>query len=113
MRPRLDYGAVIYDVAYNEILNQKLNTRNTDKITLFIRNITFSELKFIRPSTNSVCNCHNCKVIKYLARLRCGLNHLREQKSRHGFQDTLNPFSWCGLDVETNTHFFLSCPLIL
>ena len=60
---------------------------------------------------NGVFNCHNCKGIKYLTRLRLGLSHLREHKFKHSFQDTLNSFCSCGLDVETNTHFFLYCPL--
>ena len=34
-----------------------------------------------------------------------------EHKFKHSFQDTLNPFCSCGLDVEINTHFFLYCPL--
>ena len=36
---------------------------------------------------------------------------MREHKFKHSFQDTLNPFCSCGLDVETNMHFFLYCPL--
>ena len=56
-------------------------------------------------------NCLNCKGIKYLTRVRLGLNHLREHKFKHNFQHTLNPFCWCSLHIETNTHFFLYCPL--
>ena len=77
--------------------------RSTASLSVFEKNL----LKFIRPSRNSVFNCHNCKEIKYLTRLRLGLSHLREHKFKHSFQDTLNPFCSCGLDVETNTHFFL------
>ena len=47
----------------------------------------------------------------YLTRLRLGLIHLRDHKLKHSFQDTLNPFCSCGLDVETNMHFFLYYPL--
>ena len=68
-------------------------------------------LKFIRPSPISVFNSQNCKGIKYLTRLRPGLNHLREHKFKHSFQVTLNPFCSCDLDVETNMHFFL-CSVI-
>ena len=67
-------------------------------------------LKFIRASQNSVFDCHNCKGIKYLARLRLVLSHLREHKFKHSFQDTLNIFCSWGLDVEANTPFFLYCP---
>ena len=50
--------------------------------------------------------------MKYPTRLRLSLRHLREHKFKHAFQDTLDPFCSCGLDVETNTHFFLYCPLL-
>ena len=36
---------------------------------------------------------------------------MREHKLKQSFQDTLNPFCSCGLDVETNMHFFLYCTL--
>ena len=68
-------------------------------------------LKFIRPSPNSVFNCPNCRGIKYITRLHLGLSHLREHKFKHSFQDTLNLFCSCDLDVETNMHFLLYCPL--
>ena len=83
------------------------NLRSAASLSVFKKNL----LKFIRPSPNSVFNCHNCKGIKYLTRLRLCLSHLREHKFKHNFQDTLNPFCSCGLDVETNRHFFLYCPL--
>ena len=86
------------------------NLRSAASLSVFKKNL----LKFIRPSPNvflSVFNYHNCKGIKYLTRLRLCLNHLREHKFKHNFQDTLNPFCSCGLDVETNMHFFLYCPL--
>ena len=84
------------------------NLRSATSLSVFKKNL----LKFIRPSPNSVFNCHNCKGIKYLTRLRLGLSHLSGHKFKHSFQDTLNPFCSCGLDVETNTHFFLYFPLI-
>ena len=119
--------------------NSNYNTRNTDKITPFhikhnffknsffsytviewnnIRSAgaslsVFKKNKFIRPSPNSVFNCHNCKGIKYLTRLRLGLSHLREHKFKHSFQDTFNPFCSCGLDIETNMHFFFTAPCLL
>ena len=81
------------------------NLRSATSLSVFKKNF----LKFIRPSPNSVFNCH--KGIKYLTRLRLLLSHLREHKFKHNFQDTLNPFCSCGLYVEINTHFFLYCPL--
>ena len=38
------------------------------------------------------------------------LSDLREHKFKYTFQDTLNQFCLCGIDVETNMHFFLYCP---
>ena len=64
-------------------------------------------LKFIRPSPNSVYNCHNPRGI---TRLRLGLSHFREHKFKHDFQDTLNPLCSCGNDVESTEHFLLHCP---
>ena len=47
-------------------------------------------LKFIRPSPNSVYNCHNPRGISLVTRLRLGLSHLREHNFKHDFQNTLN-----------------------
>ena len=80
--------------------------RNTGSYTLFHSNI----LKFIKPSLNSFCDCQNIMGIKLVTRLRVGLSHLREHKFKHSFQDTLNPLCYCGMDVESSTHFLLQCP---
>ena len=82
------------------------NTRNSSSFNIFRRSI----LKFIRPSANSFFNCHNPKGIKFITRLRLGLSHLREHKFKHRFQDSLNPFCSCGLDIESTGHYFLHCP---
>ena len=82
------------------------NLRSTASLSVFKKNL----LKFIRPSRNSVFNCHNCKEIKYLTRLRLGLSHLREHKFKRSFQDTLNPFCSCGL--HANTHFISLLPFV-
>ena len=55
-------------------------------------------------------NCRNPKGIKFITRLRLGLSHLREHKFKHSFQDSLNPFCSCGLDIESTAHFLLHCP---
>ena len=52
---------------------------------------------------SSVFICRNYKGIKYLTRLGLGLSHLREHKFKYSFQDTLNPFCSCDLDVKTKT----------
>ena len=79
--------------------------RKAESLSLFKTNI----LKFIRPSPNSVYNCHNPKGLKFITRLRLGLSHLREHKFKHSFQDTINPLCSCGLDIESIEHF-LHCP---
>ena len=80
--------------------------RKSENFSVFKSNI----LKFIRPSPNSVYNCHNPRGICLITRLRLGLSHLREHKFEHGFQDTLNPLCSCGNDVESTEHFLLHCP---
>ena len=82
------------------------NIRNSTSFNIFRKNI----LKFIRPSANSLFNCHNPKGIKFITRLRLGLSHLREHKFKHSFQDSLNLFYGCGLDIESTAHFLLHCP---
>ena len=69
-----------------------------------------SILKFIRPSPSNAFNCNNYKDIRLITRLRVGMNHLREHKFKHNFQDCLNPIGSCGLDIESTSHFLLHCP---
>ena len=75
----------------------------SESFSLFERNI----LKFIRPSPNSVYNCHNPRGICLITRLKLDLSHLREHKFKHDFQDTLDPFCSCGNVVESTE----KCPL--
>ena len=35
---------------------------------------------------------------------------MREHKSKHSFQDTINPLCSCALDIESTGHFLLHCP---
>ena len=53
--------------------------RKSENFSVFKSNI----LKFIRPSPNSVYNCHNPRGICLITRLRLGLSHLREHKFKH------------------------------
>ena len=84
-----------------------LEIRNSENVLVFKRKI----LSFIRPASNSVYGIHNALGVKYLSRLRLGLSHLREHKSKHGFLDTVNPYCNCGEDIESTIHFFLHCPI--
>ena len=69
-----------------------------------------SVVKFIRPSDNSFFNSHNPKGIKFIIRLRRGLNQLQEHKCKRSFQDSLNPFSNYVLNIESTAHYLLHCP---
>ena len=80
--------------------------KNSERIETFKKRM----LSFLRPSPDSTFNCDNPKGIKRLSRLRLGLNHLREHKFKHSFQDSLNPFCSCGEgEVETSSHYLLHC----
>ena len=70
-----------------------------------------SLLKFVKPIAYGVFEINNPYGLKLLARLRLGLSHLRYHKFRHNFQDCINPICFCGLEVETTTHFLLHYPL--
>ena len=72
-----------YPLAIIEWNNLGPHLRKSEKFSFFKSNI----LNFIRPSPNSVYNCHN-----HRERLRLGLSHLREHKFKYGSQDTLNRF---------------------
>ena len=89
-------------IKWNKLDN---NIRNLESVSAFKKQI----LKFIRPSPNSTFNVHSPHGIKLLTRLRVAPSHLREQKFRHNFHDSLDPFCNCDRYVEITTHFFLHC----
>ena len=91
----------------------RYNTRNTNIIPQFKVKHNFfrnSLLKFIRPSENSVFDCHNARGVKLLTRFRLGLSHLWEHKFKNRFQDSHNPTCSCGNDIQTLAHILLQCP---
>ena len=81
--------------------------RNSDSFSAFKKSI----LNFIRPSPNSIFNCHNPKALKFITRAGLGLSHLRHHKFKDNFQDSLNPLCNYGLITETTSHYLLHCPL--
>ena len=85
------------------------NLRNSDTYGTFKNTI----LKFIRPSHNSVFECHNPYEIKFLTRLCLGLSHLREHRYKHSFQDSLKPLCKRGAEAESTSHFLLHCPIYI
>ena len=66
-------------------------------------------LKSIRPIPNSIFGIFDPLGIKLLTRLRVGLSHLQEHKFQHGFNDTINPFCTCNVEVESISHYYLRC----
>ena len=83
--------------------------RNSSSFNIFRKSI----LKFIRPSANSFFNRHNPKGIKFITRLQLGLSQLCEHKFDHSFQDSLNPFCSCSLDIESTAHYLFHCPMYI
>ena len=83
------------------------NLRNSDTYGTFKN--TF--LKFIRPSPNSIFDCHNPQGIEFLTKLDLGLSHLHEHKFKQSFQDSLNPLGKCSAEAESTSHFLLHWPI--
>ena len=44
-----------------------------------------------------------------IIRLRLGFSHIREQKFKHNFQETLNPLCSGSMVAESTSHYFLRC----
>ena len=79
--------------------------RNSASLEIFKKHL----LTFIRPNSSNVFNINNALGLKLLARLRIGFSHLKEHKSKHNFQDSVDPLCSCGNDIELTVHFFLHC----
>ena len=67
-------------------------------------------MEFIRRLFNNIFDIYHPYGINLLTRFRLGLIHLNEHKSKHGFNDTINPICICRGDIEFINHFFLHCP---
>ena len=99
-----------YSPRHNIFRNSFFPSTVIECIDLKIRNsAAFSAfkigiLKFIRPSSNSIFNCHGTNRIKLITRLRLRLRILREHKFRHNFQNNLNPICRSGDDIKTTIH---------
>ena len=95
-----------FPAAIKEWNRLDIDIRKSDSISIFQKRI----LSFIIPLPNKVSNSHNPQGLKLLTRLRLGLSHLRYNKFKHNFLDTIDPLCSCGSDIETTLHFFLYCP---
>ena len=94
-------------IEWNKLDHNIRNSRNIIlNLGIGIRN---SILKFIPQYINSFFNSYNPKGIKFIIRLWLGLSHLREHKFKHSFQDSLNTFCNCGLDIESTAYYLLHC----
>ena len=84
---------------YQELSLESLrNRRCCRKLYLLYKLLVFKSniLRFMRPSLNSVLNCHKPWGTCLITRPRLDLSHLRAHKFKHGFKDTLNPLFSCG-----------------
>ena len=79
----------------NDWFRLDINIRNSESISLFKSRL----LPFIRPNQSKLFIIFDSIGLKLLTRLRLGLSHLNEHKFRHKFQDCLNPFCFCSLEV--------------
>ena len=66
-----------------------------------------SLLNIDRPTAKPTYNHHNSIGLKYLTRLRLGLNHFKEHKFKQDFQDWVNPLCSCSLEIESLSDYFL------
>ena len=89
--------------------NLDMKIRNSETFSAFKKSI----LKFIRPSSNSISNCHIPNGIKLITRLRSGHSHLLEHKFRHKFRIILIQFavqSWTTFPVLEKTFIIKVIP---
>ena len=100
------YKNPFFPIAAIEWNNLDQDLRNSGSFIL-LRSII---LNFIKPSPKSFYDYQNIVGAKLVTRPRLSLSHLRERKFKYSYQDTWNPLCYCGMDVESSTHFILQCP---
>ena len=69
-------------------------------------------LLFIRPCKRSSFGINDIPGIKPLTKLRVEFSDLRSHRFHHNF-NCMNPRCSCLGEEESNSHFFLCCPLYL
>ena len=77
--------------------------KNSPSISIFKNAL----LKAIRPLP-SPCYNNFCHELRRLTQLRVDFSDLREHRYRHRF-NCVTPICSCGMDIESTTHFLLSC----
>ena len=78
---------------------------NSETINAFKQKL----LSFILPLENSIFNISDPEGLKLPTRLRLGFSHLNENRSRHNFQECVNPLCTCRLKTENISHYLLHC----
>ena len=68
-----------------------------------------SLLNFIRLNASKVYKINNTNDIKLITRLRLSFSHLRKQKFKQNFKETLNPFCSCSIKGKSTSHYSLYC----
>ena len=67
-------------------------------------------ISLIRPKRKSIFGLHDPSGLRCLFQLRLGLSPLRSHKKRYNFADTPSAVCLCKQDIESTSHFILSCP---
>ena len=95
--------------------NSAFNTRNVDMVSLFklllngTNLILIFKMKFFFLLLKSIFAIYDANfkqffltaIIKLFTRPFTGLSHLREHKFKNSTQDSLNPISWCSINIES------------
>ena len=76
-----------FKIYKNKQTNQLLNLIPTHYSKIF------KQFLKIFKYLNSLYDCHNAKVIKFIIRLRMNLRHFQERKFKQIFSDSSNPMS--------------------
>ena len=61
----------------------------------------------MRSTPSSIFRCYIQKGIKYITHLRLDLSVLSKHKSKHSFEDAINPLYDCGSKLEITAHYLL------
>ena len=82
--------------------------RNVETFSLLRKNL----LAFIRSIENSIYSIYDPLSIKPLQRLQPGFSHLREDKFRHNFVDTVNPLYSCYLEFASTEYYIVRATIM-
>ena len=70
-------------------------------------------MDFIQPTANRTIGINDVSSLKLLTRLRVRFSHLREDKFKHNFQNTLNLLHLVPLKQKTAITFFCGATIFL